>query len=62
MNCDAADPVPWPFAYTRCVTNTESRILNVDARLRIHCGGCGDCNAAVWLCDGEVSEMEGEMV
>jgi len=62
MNCNAADPVPWPFAYTLCVTNTKSQILNLDARLRIHCGECGNCNVAIQLCDGEMSEMEGEIV
>ena len=62
MNYTAADPVPWPFAYIHCVTNTKGQILNLDARLRIHGGECGNCNVAVRMCDGEMSEMEGEII
>ena len=56
MNCNAADPVPWPFAYTNYVTNTKSQI-NLTHGCAFIVG-----NVAVRLCDREMSEMEGETV
>ena len=48
---------------TPAVSSTQrAGYFKLDAQLRIHCGECGNCNVAVRLCDGEMSEMEGEIV